>query len=105
MSSSTFMLVILEAAKCGIALYAIIILAKISISLDRFVEVKPAKGRQLKYIKDHFRWLIGLTMLAILGGIFAIWLLSEFVEWKENYTQLWKDKAEIERKIDTLWMQ
>jgi len=99
MAVSTLTLILMEGIKCLIAVWVGMMLCKVTIVLDAMVEEKPAKGRQLKYIKDHFRWLFGLTLAGGIVLLISIWGVFELVEFKQNYTQLWKDKAKLEREV------
>ncbi len=60
------------------------------------------KGRQLEYIKTHAKLILGLIIGFIVLVIFFIYLLCEFVEWKENYTKLWEDKSRVETDVGEL---
>ena len=50
---------------------------------------------QLKYIKAHAKWLIVIT---IIMTFLIIAFVVEVVNWKRNYTKLWRWVAEIEKK-------
>lgn len=99
MSSQIIVLTIMEFIKILVAVWLGLVLCKISITLDQFIETKPVKGRQLEHIKGHFRWLAGITLGGLLILPMVIWLFIEFAEWKDNYTQLWKDKSKLETEV------
>jgi len=102
MTSSQFTLICMEGIKCAIAIWVGFILCKISIALDKANTPSPAKGTQLKYIKGHFRWLTGLTVVGFLLALLLFWGLKEIIEFKGNYKRLWMWKPKVETEIRKL---
>jgi len=54
---------------------------------------------QLDHIKGHYHWLVYLTGAWIIVLAVLTWGVFEIIEFKRNYTRLWRDKAALEREV------
>jgi len=63
---------------------------------------KKLKGTQLGYIKNHFHWLIILTVVVLPIAGTSIWGAIEVLEFKTNYTNLWEWKSEVDLRVNKL---